>query len=236
VDLPRVIVFLRAPELGRVKSRLAATVGPIQALAIYRELLDITLTTLRTHPKVELRVTPDTAATGWEPLLQPEWRRTPQGAGDLGERLQRAVQEAFAREPTPVVLFGCDCPELTEDDLIEAGRLLATRDVVFGPATDGGYWLIGLKRPVPALFRGISWGTSRVLDQSLDIAQRLGLKWDLLRGLADIDTEADWRAWQARSHRGARAAHAPQPNATDLAKGATNSPPAGPTTMTNQNR
>lgn len=198
MDLPRVIVFLRAPELGRVKTRLAATVGPNQALVIYCELLDITLTTLRAHPKVEVRVTPDAAATGGEPLLQPSWCRKPQGDGNLGERLERAVQAAFATEPTPVVLIGCDCPELTHDDLIEAGRLLATRDVVFGPATDGGYWLIGLKRPEPELFRGISWGTSRVLDQSLDIAQRLGLNWGLLRELDDIDTEADWQAWQAR--------------------------------------
>ena len=196
--MSRVIVFLRAPELGRVKSRLAATVGPTQALAIYRELLAITLTTLRAHPKVELRVTPDVAATGGEPLLQPGWRRTPQGDGNLGERLERAVQDAFAAAPTPVVLIGCDCPELTEDDLLEAGRLLATRDVVFGPATDGGYWLIGLKRPMPELFRGISWGTSRVLPQSLDSAQRLGLNWGLLRELDDIDTEADWQAWRAR--------------------------------------
>lgn len=196
--MPSVIVFLRAPELGRVKSRLAATVGPAQALAIYRELLELTLTTLQAHPKVELRVTPDAAFTTGEPLLQPGWRRKPQGDGNLGERLERAVQAAFATEPTPVLLIGCDCPELTGDDLIEAGRLLATRDLVFGPATDGGYWLIGLKRPEPELFRGISWGTSRVLDQSLDIAQRLGLNWGLLRELDDIDTEADWQAWQAR--------------------------------------
>jgi rSAM/selenodomain-associated transferase 1 len=198
VDLPRVIVFLRAPELGRVKSRLAATVGPAQALVIYRELLELTLTTMRSHPQVELRVTPDESIAGQEPLLQPGWRRTPQGAGDLGERLERAVQDAFAAKPTPVVVIGCDCPELTEDDLIDAGRLLATRDVVFGPATDGGYWLIGLKRPMPELFRGISWGTSRVLPQSLDSAQRLGLNWGLLRELDDIDTEADWQAWRAR--------------------------------------
>ncbi len=198
MELSRVIVFLRAPELGRVKSRLAATVGPTQALAIYRELLQLTLATLRAHPQVELRVTPDNAAIGLEPLLQPGWRRTPQGAGNLGERLERAVQDAFAAEPTPVVVIGCDSPELTKDDLIEAGRLLATRDIVFGPATDGGYWLIGLKRPVPQLFRGISWGTSRALDQSIAAANRLGLNWGLLRELDDIDTEADWQAWQAR--------------------------------------
>ncbi len=206
MDLPRVIVFLRAPELGRVKTRLAATVGHGPALEIYRELLQLTLATLRAHPQVELRVTPDDAVGGLDtvldsagpPSLQPGWRRLPQGAGDLGERLERAVQDAFAAEPTPVVVIGCDCPEGTKDDLVEAGRLLATRDVVFGPATDGGYWLIGLKRPVPELFRGISWGTSRVLDQSLDIAQRLGLNWGLLRELDDIDTEADWKAWQKR--------------------------------------
>ena len=198
MDLPRVIVFLRAPELGRVKTRLAATVGHGPALVIYRELLELTLATLRAHPQVEIRVTPDDAISGQDPLLQSGWRLNPQGDGNLGERLERAVQDAFAAKPTPVVVIGCDSPELTKDDLIEAGRLLATRDVVFGPANDGGYWLIGLKQPVPELFRGISWGTSRVLGQSLDIAQRLGLNWGLLRELDDIDTEADWKAWQKR--------------------------------------
>lgn len=202
MDLPRVVVFLRAPELGRVKTRLAASVGPEPALVIYRELLHLTSVTLRAHPQVELRITPDDAVIGWEPLLHPGWRRTPQGAGDLGERLERAVQAAFDTAPTPVLVIGCDCPELTLDDLLDAGRLLASRDVVFGPATDGGYWLIGLKRPVPELFRGIPWGTSRVLDQSVAAANRLGLSWGLLRELDDIDTEADWRAWQARTNTG----------------------------------
>lgn len=198
MDLPRVIVFLRTPQLGRVTSQLAASVDPTKALEIYRELVERTLATLRTHPQVELRVPPDPIFTDWQPSLQPRWRRTPQGDGKLGERLQRAVQEAFATEPTPVVVVGCDCPELNEDDLIEAGRLLATQQVVFGPTNDGGYWLVGLKRPLPQLFRGISWGTSRVLDQSIVAANRQGLNWGLLRELDVIETEADWRAWQKR--------------------------------------
>lgn len=203
MSLPRVIVFVRAPELGRVKTRLAATLGAGRALAVYRELLGGTLDTLRPHAEVELRVTPDGAAEGFGRCLglelPPDWRIRSQGAGDLGGRLSRAVEEAFATASGPVVAIGCDCPEITLADVEEAGRLLSGADVVFGPADDGGYWLIGLKRPVPEVFQGIAWGGPQVLAQSLDQLRRRGLTAHLLRPLGDIDTEADWQAWQARS-------------------------------------
>ncbi len=196
---PRVIVFLRAPELGKVKTRLAATLGAESALAIHRQLVELTLATLSPLPKVTLRVTPDVAAESASWPVQLGWTVLPQGEGDLGARLERAVAESFAVEVRPVVVVGCDCPELTAADVAGAGRLLAVHDVVFGPAADGGYWLIGLRRPVPELFRGLAWGTERVLTQSLAAAKTVGLSAGLLRELPDVDTEADWRAWQART-------------------------------------
>ncbi len=203
MSLPRVIVFVRAPELGRVKTRLAATLGAERALSVYRELLGVTLDTLRPHADVELRITPDGAAEGFGRSLglelPPDWRIRSQGVGDLGARLSRAVEEAFATASGLVVAIGCDCPEITLADVEEAGRLLSGADVVFGPANDGGYWLIGLKRPVPEVFQGIAWGGPQVLAQSLDQLSRKGLTALLLRPLGDIDTAADWQAWQARS-------------------------------------
>ena len=196
---PRVIVFLRAPELGKVKTRLAATLGAESALAIHRHLLELTLATLSPLRKVTLRVTPDAAAESVSWPVQPGWTVLPQGEGDLGERLERAVAESFAVDSRPVVIVGCDCPELTAADVAEAGRLLAVHDVVFGPATDGGYWLIALRRPVPELFRDLAWGTERVLTQSLAAAKTAGFTAGLLRELPDVDTEADWRAWRART-------------------------------------
>lgn len=199
VPLPRVIVFLRAPELGKVKTRLAATVGLEQALAVHRQLMELTFTALRSVPEVALCVTPDSAASAPDWPLQPGWSVAAQGEGDLGVRLDRSVAAAFAVHSLPVVVIGCDCPDVTPADFAEAGRLLVQRDIVFGPATDGGYWLIGLRRSVPELFREIPWGSDQVLAASVTAAQKAGLSVGFLRELSDVDTEADWRAWLARS-------------------------------------
>jgi rSAM/selenodomain-associated transferase 1 len=197
VAFPHVIVFLRAPELGKVKTRLAATVGPAVALTIYERLLALTFAALRQVPEVTLRVTPDTAIPAVTRWRQPGWNLAPQGEGDLGTRLARAVADSGVSAARPVVVIGCDCPQLAVTDLVEAAWELEEKDVVLGPATDGGYWLIGLRRPAPELFRGISWGTDRVLTESLAAAATAGFSVGRLRELRDVDTEADWQAWLA---------------------------------------
>lgn len=198
VSLPRVIVFLRSPELGKVKTRLAATVGPERALAVHRQLMELTLAALRSVPEVTLCVTPDSAVSSRDWPLQPGWSFVAQGEGDLGRRLERSFAASFAVHSQPLVVIGCDCPDVTPADMMEAGRLLTQRDVVFGPATDGGYWLIGLRRPAPELFSEIPWGSDQVLAASVKAAQAAGLTVGYLRELSDIDTEADWQAWVAR--------------------------------------
>lgn len=195
------ILFLRAPVLGTVKSRLAAGIGPEAALAAYTTLLDTLVRSLRSESEVELRVTPDDGAARVAPWLQPGWAVHPQGNGDLGDRLHRATSEHLAHGSAGVLVIGSDCPDITPADLQEAREHLATHDVVLGPALDGGYWLIGLRRPAPSLFSSMPWGTGSVLDETLRRLRESGLSHHLLRPLADIDTPADWESWLRRTPR-----------------------------------
>ena len=136
---PHVIVFLKAPRLGAVKTRLAATIGEDAALAAYRLMAETVLNTLTGWPSVELRITPDDAEPELRQWIQSDWQYAPQGSGDLGNRMHRAFSEANR----PAIIIGTDCPTFQIEDLIKAADALSRHDVVLGPATDGGYWLIG---------------------------------------------------------------------------------------------
>jgi uncharacterized protein len=193
----QLIVFVRAPRPGFVKTRLAAGLGADAACAAYRALVDHLLPKLELRTlKVELRFTPDDAADELAPWLRPGWQLRPQGEGDLGARLERAVAESLAAGFSRCLIIGTDCPYLTATDLNEAETALATHDVVLGPAVDGGYWLIGLRTTSEGLFRDIPWSTGEVLAATLKLAQAAGLKVHLLRTLEDIDTAADWARYQ----------------------------------------
>lgn len=193
----RLIVFVRAPRPGFVKTRLAAALGVEAACAAYRELVDHLLPKLELPTlKVELRFTPDDAAAELAPWLRPGWQLRPQGEGDLGVRLERAVADSLAAGFSRCLIIGTDCPYLTSTDLNEAEAALDTHQVVLGPAVDGGYWLIGLCASSENLFRDIPWSTGEVLATTLKAAQAAGLKVHLLRTLEDIDTAADWARYQ----------------------------------------
>ncbi|MEW6218991.1 MAG: TIGR04282 family arsenosugar biosynthesis glycosyltransferase, partial [Thermodesulfobacteriota bacterium] len=115
----------------------------------------------------------------------------PQGWGGLGRRMQRAFAEAWREGMHRVVLFGSDCPGLAPRHLLAACQALAGRDVVLGPARDGGYYLVGLGRPVTGLFRGMPWGQPSVLARTRQRICDQGLTLALLEELADIDRPAD---------------------------------------------
>ncbi len=197
---PRLIVFLKAPRPGFVKTRLAAALGPDGACAAYVDLVATLLHRLRKRSDVELRFTPDDAAGEVRPWVRPGWILEPQGKGDLGARLGRATDEAFKNGHGPVVVIGADCPEVSSRDVDKAVELMAQgkAEVVLGPARDGGYWLIAMKKPWTGLFSGIPWSTERVLVETSARAQKLGLKVKELRMLTDVDDLADWEAMQPR--------------------------------------
>lgn len=190
-------IMLKAPRLGLAKTRLAATVGNDKALEIYGELLDRLTGQLRELGPVELRFAPDDAGAEVERWLRPGWRTAPQGNGPLGERLERAFRERLGPACGRLAVIGADCPRVTAEDIREAWAALETHDAVLGPALDGGYWLIGLKDPCPALFQEIAWSTERVLEQTLRKAEQAGLRVRLLRKLGDIDTQRDWMDYLA---------------------------------------
>jgi rSAM/selenodomain-associated transferase 1 len=193
----RLIIFAKAPILGGVKSRIAASVGPEKALEIYQAILGELFASLAPVKNVQVRVTPDASEPELAVLCDSNWTFSPQGEGDLGARLHQAFAEAFEQEMGPVVIIGSDCSEVTPGDIYDAFAALSTHDLVLGPALDGGYWLIGLRQPCAALFDRIDWSSPRVLTQTLQSAQDRNLQIKLLRKLSDIDTMDDWNRYCA---------------------------------------
>jgi hypothetical protein len=191
----QLIVFVKAPRPGFVKTRLARGLGLDAACQAYRQLVGAVLKRMAPLSEVELRFSPDDAEPEIRPWVRPGWTARPQGDGDLGQRMQAAFAEAFAVGAQRVALIGSDCPEITSGDVRQAWRELATYDVVLGPAIDGGYWLIGLKTPQPALFENVPWGSESVLAETLQRAKTAQLRVQLLRILTDIDSQAQWRQW-----------------------------------------
>lgn len=198
---PTVVALLKAPQPGLVKTRLARVVGREAAASIYRDLAGQQWRRLPPEWRREIHFAPGAAEAEMMQWLPGSSALHPQSAGDLGARLVHALQAAFAAGGRPVFAIGGDCPELDAECLRRGARLLETADVVLGPATDGGYYLIGLQRPTPELFHGIPWSTAAVLEATVARARALGLQVRLLERKADIDDYDDWVAHRARDNR-----------------------------------
>jgi rSAM/selenodomain-associated transferase 1 len=200
-DRPKrhLIVFTRCPEPGRTKTRMIGALGPDGAAQLQT---DMTRHTLRTAEA--MRASNAAVEVRYEGGDGPRMRRTfgrrlhfvRQGDGDLGRRMARATHAALVGGAERVVVIGTDCPELSADLIDQAFEQLGASDVVLGPAKDGGYYLIGLSRPLPALFDGPDWGGEHVLRQTLDIANSQGLSVHLLDELHDVDRPEDLTVWQ----------------------------------------
>ncbi|MEO7474563.1 MAG: TIGR04282 family arsenosugar biosynthesis glycosyltransferase [Gemmatimonadales bacterium] len=190
---PALAIFLKAPRLGTVKTRLAAEIGDVQALGLYREMVSRTLAAAREatlDPTVWF--SPVDAAEEMRLWLGEDWTLRPQSAGDLGARLATAAQSVARGRGW--IAIGADCPRLGVAVLREAGALVARGEVVLGPSADGGYYLIGGPAPLPPVFTGIRWSTSEVLDQTRTRLAAAGVAWRELPTLRDVDTAADARA------------------------------------------
>jgi len=183
-----IVIFARAPRLGAVKRRLAREIGARAALRFHAATLRALLRALASDRRFEtiLARTPDRAR-------MPGIRRAAlrgQGPGDLGQRLDRAVR-AFPRRRVAVI--GSDIPGITADDVAAAFRALGTANAAFGPAEDGGYWLVavGPRRPARP-FAGVRWSSEHALADTM--ANFAGRRVALLRRLRDVDTAEDLRA------------------------------------------
>ncbi|MGD1715124.1 TIGR04282 family arsenosugar biosynthesis glycosyltransferase [Dapis sp. BLCC M172] len=191
----QLIIFSRYPEPGKTKTRLIPALGEEGAANLQRKMTETTLIKAkkllnRMSLSIEIRF------AGGNLQLMKNWlgsdlKYQEQGTGDLGERITRAFESAFNRGMKYVVIIGIDCPSLTPEIMLQAFGKLTQSDVIIGPATDGGYYLIGIKKIIPELFQGINWGTSVVLSQTVAIARKINLAIDYLPKLSDIDRPED---------------------------------------------
>lgn len=184
------IIFIKNPVLGKVKTRLAATVGDVTALVVYKELLDHT-------KKITLLIDADKFLF-YDDFLQreDEWStdrfiKHLQKGNDLGERMYNAFEYTFLNKYQKVIIIGSDCVDLSASAIEDAYLHLDESNVVIGPAKDGGYYLLGMKELHQSLFKNILWGTSEVLKQTLAICRSQHLNYSLLPTLTDIDVEND---------------------------------------------
>ena len=186
----RLIVFTRYPVPGRTKTRLIGAIGAVRAAWLQREMTAAVLDTARQFRRgtaLEIEVRCAGASRGrMRRWLGRDVAYTAQGAGDVGERMKRAFEEAFGAGGGKVVLVGTDCPELSAGHLREAFAALDVSDLALSPSADGGYWLIGLRRRAD-VFADIAWSTESVLSQTLQRARAAGLSVRTLSMLTDVD-------------------------------------------------
>jgi rSAM/selenodomain-associated transferase 1 len=195
--LNTLIIFIRPPVPGKVKTRLAATVGDAEALRIYGWLLSRTC-----HEalgvEAERRLFYSEPPSGADHWPEPAFRKSLQRGADLGDRMHNAFAEVFAGGAAKAVVIGSDCPELNSALIEQAFVALDRCDFVLGPTPDGGYYLLGMHQPEPTVFRDVAWSTETVFRQTVEQIERLGKTVHFLPELSDVDTEADWRAFQQR--------------------------------------
>ena len=198
---PALLVFAKEPTPGSVKTRLAAAIGATRAAQVYRRLTALTLAhavaarQAGVVDRIELWCAPSAAS----PYFRDMARKTgaslhAQGRGDLGARMAHAIADALTRGDA-VLLVGTDCPLLDADRLAHAVALLARHDAVLGPAEDGGYVLVGARRPLP--FAAVRWSSPHALTDTTAGFGRAGIRWAALPVLWDVDEPADLTRFEA---------------------------------------
>ncbi|WP_293335722.1 TIGR04282 family arsenosugar biosynthesis glycosyltransferase [Microcoleus sp. CAWBG58] len=193
----KLIVFTRYPEPGKAKTRLIPVLGKTGAANLHRLMAQKAIArALSLSLQNSGRLSVEIHYTGGSQQQMQEWLGTDiiyqnQIEGDLGAKMTAAFQQSFNSGVDKAVIIGTDCPALKVEIMAQAFDKLSQHDLVLGPATDGGYYLIGLRRSIPELFNGIKWGTSEVFASTRAIAQNLDLNIAYLPTLADIDLPED---------------------------------------------
>lgn len=184
------IIFIKNPRPGKVKTRLAATMGDELALRIYRALLDRIRQVTESLPVAKHLFYSDFIEENdeWQPT---HFTKKIQYNGEIGERMSHAFAKILQRHERAVIV-GSDVPGITTDILNEAFEKLANHDFTIGGTDDGGYYLLGMNAFEPAVFEGIEWSTAAVFSQTMETITRLGKTCHQLPVLPDIDYEEDW--------------------------------------------
>jgi rSAM/selenodomain-associated transferase 1 len=186
------LIFVKNPQRGKVKTRLAKTVGDEKAFKTYLRLLDFTIDVAgRVNAKKQIWYSSfideqdGLGGDGFEKKLQ---------IGDnLGKRMSNAFYRGFEEYFEKIVIIGSDCPGITAKIIEKAFVNLDHDDVVIGPSEDGGYYLLGLNRLIPEIFKDITWSTDRVFSETVNALKKQSLSYSELPILNDIDTEEDLR-------------------------------------------
>ncbi|MEH2204566.1 MAG: TIGR04282 family arsenosugar biosynthesis glycosyltransferase [Nostoc sp.] len=194
------IIFTRYPEPGRTKTRLITALGNVGAANLQREMTEHTIFQVQELQKA-IDISVEVRFTGGDSQLMQDWLGLDlvyqsQGEGDLGLRMARSLFDAFQSGAEKVIIIGTDCPGVNAQILARAFEKLYAFDLVLGPAIDGGYYLIGLRQPIPELFVNIEWGSAQVFQKTVDIAQKLNLSYVDLLPLADVDRPEDLPIWE----------------------------------------
>lgn len=189
MDDLHLIIFIKNPVLGKVKTRLAAGIGDKEALEVYMQLLEITRgVALKVNCTRNVFYSDEIVSDDWE---DDKFNKFVQEGEDLGERMKNAFEQVFALGAKKAVIIGSDCPQLTSAIVQEAFVKLDACDVVVGPASDGGYYLLGMKLMHVSLFNEMEWSTDRVRTETLQRIVQQQLTYSLLPVLTDIDTAQD---------------------------------------------
>ncbi|WOO39332.1 TIGR04282 family arsenosugar biosynthesis glycosyltransferase [Rubellicoccus peritrichatus] len=192
----KLLYMLKAPVQGAVKTRLATSIGEMDAAIAYRSMVEFQLKTLKAFDH-EIHYTPAGSIDLMSNWLGADRNYFPQSEGHLGQRMLKAAEGAFQRKAKSVCLLGGDCPYLTNAIILEANLALQSHDLVIGPAKDGGYYLLAFKCTYPTLFEGIAWSTKTVFDETLSKAKQLDLKVHRLEPLEDVDEFDSWKRAKA---------------------------------------
>ena len=198
----RVLLFVRAPQRGRVKTRLAARLGADKTLALYRCFVEDIMATLNAGLyQPSIFYTPKDQKSVVQAWLGRNYHCLPQSGSNLGERMYQALRHIFHEPVKRAVLIGSDIPDLSTGIIAEAFAALQESDVVIGPAKDGGYYLIGFQKDALSgdVFNGMEWGTNQVFQQTLVQLQHANLSYHILPICQDIDTYEDLMAFYSRN-------------------------------------
>lgn len=185
-----IIIFVRHPGHGKVKTRLAATIGNDKALAVYRFLLKHTHNLIKKIP-IPVYIYYEGTIVNDDLWKGDNIYKKLQIGKDLGEKMANAFLEVFERGYHKVVIIGSDCYELDSATIMESFKALNDSDIVLGPARDGGYYLLGMNAPFKNVFKNIEWSTPSVFSKTVEQINQYKYRFTTLPVLTDVDTEDD---------------------------------------------
>ena len=188
-----IIIFVKNPELGKVKSRLAKSIGDKAALEVYIKLLQKTQSVVK-DISAQINVYYSSFIEQNDPIWDEDSheKKVQFQSPDLGIRMFESFADQLQQGHDKVLIIGSDCPLISEEIINSAFDSLEDNDIVIGPAEDGGYYLLGMKKANLTVFENIDWSTDLVFKQTIEIIKKLGLNYATLPMLPDIDYEEDW--------------------------------------------